>query len=87
MEMVLSSGFCEMNQNEMLVVDGGNVSTEPCKLVVSAVVGSTVCYGITKAGEKIGKIVGSVVAGPVGFVCGAVVGAAIGNFVADLIIE
>ncbi|MBQ9140197.1 MAG: hypothetical protein IJX63_00195 [Lachnospiraceae bacterium] len=36
MEMMLSSGFCEMTQNEMLVVDGGDAGADfLTKLIVA----------------------------------------------------
>ena len=66
MEMVLNNGFCEMSQDEMLVVDGG--------LDIGSAVTGFVCG---KAGKWIGAKVGGAVGGPVGAVVGGIIGVAV----------
>ena len=51
--MTNSFGFCELNEQEMMEVDGGAITTEPCKFIVSSVVGLAVGKGIEKVGAKI----------------------------------
>ena len=69
MEMVLRNGFCEMEQNEMLEVEGGNAAFD--------FIGSGVCGFVGgKVGAKIGAAVGGSVGGPVGAVIGGIVGVA-----------
>ena len=70
MEMTLNNGFCEMSQDEMLVVDGG--------LDIGSAVTGFVCG---KAGKWIGAKVGGAVGGPVGAVVGGIVGVAVYEYV------
>lgn len=85
--MTNSFGFCELNEQEMMEVDGGAITTEPCKFIVSSVVGLAVGKGIEKVGAKIGGTVGSFIEGPVGTLAGTLIGAGIGYIVAEAIIE
>ncbi len=73
MEMMLSSGFCEMTQNEMLVVDGGSF----LGIVAGAFAGTGVAhvaYGAIK-----GALAGTAVAPGVGTVIGVVGGIVLGG--------
>ncbi len=82
MELVLSNGFDELTQEEMLQLDGGDaVSTVTAVIVsaslltVGAVVGGAVGGPIgAKIGGDVGKVVGTVVTIAVGEVVAAGVG-------------
>lgn len=66
METVLTNGFCEMSQDEMMDVYGGfDIGS-----VVSGFVGS-------KAGKWVGAKIGGAVGGPVGAVVGGIIGVAV----------
>lgn len=66
MEMTLSNGFCEMNEIELIEIEGGEG------------IGSFVCGFVGgKAGKYIGAKVGGTIGGPVGAVVGGIAGVAI----------
>lgn len=87
MEMVLSNGFYEMTLEENMLVDGGAVTTDVCKFIVSSMVSTTTGVVANKVGASVGGKIGAVLGGPIGFVGGAIIGGAIGYAVAELIIE
>lgn len=62
--------FVELNEKEMLLVDGGGLFNEICKDLTAFFVGSSV-------GAKVGGAIGGSVGGPVGTVVGVVVGATV----------
>ena len=81
MEMMLSSGFCEMTQNEMLVVDGG-VSTEAIANGFVATAGLVVGYAVgTWVGATIGGPIGAKLGGEVGEKIGIIVGNVVGGYI------
>lgn len=69
MELTMTNGFCEMNETEMLEVDGGLTSEEV----------ASICVGV--AAFSVCTAVGFAVGGPVGAAFGAKNGAAIGTIV------
>ena len=85
--MTNSFGFCELNENEMMVVDGGAITTDFCKATVSITVGAAASYGVAKLGVSIGGKVGAVIGGPLGMLAGGAIGYVAGNIIADILID
>lgn len=63
MEKVLGNGFCEITQEEMLIIDGGKIWGMSTGAFVSSIL----------AGAGVGNAIG----GPVGGIIGGVVSAAV----------
>lgn len=62
--------FMELNEKEMLIVDGGGLFNEICKDLTAFFLGSSVA-------GKVGAAIGGSVGGPVGAVAGVLVGTAV----------
>lgn len=73
--MTNSFGFCELNKNEMMMVDGGGWSQ------ALAAFGGAICFGLAPVVGVVAGIGGSVVGTPVVGVCTGI-GAAFGMIVA-----
>ncbi len=71
MEKDLIKGFCEMSQDEIFMVEGGDILAETW---------NEVCKGLTQmsAGAIAGAKVGAATCTPAGIVTGVVVGAVVG---------
>lgn len=75
MELTMTNnfGFCELNENEMMMVDGGAITTNVCRAIVSATVGAVagtvvqaVCAPLGPASIAAGVIVANIVSDKVG---------------------
>lgn len=74
MEMVMANGFCELNANEMLLIDGGDWSWgEFWKATGEGAVGGAI--GGSLGGSVTVPVVGSVPGAAAGGVLGAIGGA------------
>ena len=71
MENILANGFCEMTQNEIFIVEGGDILAETW---------NETCKALTQmsAGAIAGAKVGAATCTPAGIVTGVVVGAVVG---------
>lgn len=65
--MINSFGFCELNENEMMMVDGGG-----------EIANGIIFWGCTIAAGFVGTAIGAAVGGPVGAYVGAKLGATAG---------
>ncbi len=92
MELTMTNnfGFCELNEDEMALVDGGAITTNFCSFVVSSVVGMAatpiIAKGAVSLGKHIGIIAGSSL-GPGGALVCSLIGAGIGLVVANILIN
>ncbi len=71
--MTNSFGFCELNEQEMMMVDGG-ISWNDVGITVSGVAGG---YIGGKIGAKVGAAIGTAIAPGAGTVIGTIVGAGV----------
>jgi hypothetical protein len=84
-EFMLDNRFENLSFDEIMAVDGGDLYGV-CKVIVEAVCGAALGYGVSQVGKAVGGTFGTFIGGPVGTLAGGIVGWAVGSIVSSVIL-
>ena len=90
MELAMAKGFSELNEQEMLEVDGGfKIDSKTVgEFLVGAGVECSLEYALAcRFAKKSGQTIGTIVGGPVGMVAGSIAGGVISVLVCNLLLD